>query len=262
MMEGLYSDVVSALTTVIAAVAGLVGMLRGAMGPCSSDVSQWEATLALCAETVMAWSIRKEDRASMGYASPTLVPQGAYAALPGAGEQEWVCVSVGSDREWQALTRLMNSSSQVAAGWSDWDLAERIRHADEIDSALAQWLGSMPGDAAVASLRSAGLAAAMVCSIEDIFVDPQLGHRSTFVDVEHPLAGIEPMPGIPWKLMRTPGVIRRPAPLLGEHTRHVLRTHLDIDDATFARLVASGAIEVGPPELITAARPTAKGRDS
>jgi formyl-CoA transferase len=42
------------------------------------------------------------------------------------------------------------------------------------------------------------------------------------VEIEHPVEGAVRGLGIPVKLSDTPGRIRRPAPLLGEHTAEVL----------------------------------------
>jgi crotonobetainyl-CoA:carnitine CoA-transferase CaiB-like acyl-CoA transferase len=43
------------------------------------------------------------------------------------------------------------------------------------------------------------------------------------VELEHPVEGTVRALGMPLKLSHTPGEIRRPAPLLGEHTEEVLR---------------------------------------
>jgi len=42
------------------------------------------------------------------------------------------------------------------------------------------------------------------------------------VEVEHPAAGATRILGIPIKLSETRGAIRRPAPLLAEHTAEIL----------------------------------------
>jgi formyl-CoA transferase len=42
------------------------------------------------------------------------------------------------------------------------------------------------------------------------------------VEMEHPVEGIVRSLGIPVKLSETPAEIRRPAPLLGEHTEETL----------------------------------------
>jgi CoA:oxalate CoA-transferase len=43
------------------------------------------------------------------------------------------------------------------------------------------------------------------------------------VEVDHPQAGKTLLPGIPIKMSETPGSIRQPAPLLGQHTIEILR---------------------------------------
>jgi crotonobetainyl-CoA:carnitine CoA-transferase CaiB-like acyl-CoA transferase len=50
------------------------------------------------------------------------------------------------------------------------------------------------------------------------------------------------MVGAPVKLSDTPGTVREPAPLLGQHTDAVLRERLGLDDAEIARLRAAGAV--------------------
>ncbi len=55
----------------------------------------------------------------------------------------------------------------------------------------------------------------------DLLDDPHFAEREFFVDVDHPVAGRYRTPGAPWRM---PGgwALRRPAPLLGEHTAEVL----------------------------------------
>jgi crotonobetainyl-CoA:carnitine CoA-transferase CaiB-like acyl-CoA transferase len=42
------------------------------------------------------------------------------------------------------------------------------------------------------------------------------------VDLQHPVAGATKAIGLPIKFSSTPGKVRRPAPLLGEHTEEIL----------------------------------------
>ncbi|PYQ74326.1 MAG: carnitine dehydratase, partial [Acidobacteria bacterium] len=58
----------------------------------------------------------------------------------------------------------------------------------------------------------------------------------------HPVAGQIRMVGPPVRMSETPGGVRRPAPLVGEHTESVLREMLGMKDDEIARLRQSGAI--------------------
>ncbi len=59
--------------------------------------------------------------------------------------------------------------------------------------------------------------------VRDVMEDPHTRLREMVVEMDHPRAGKIPGLGIPAKLKGTPGRIRRPPPLLGQHTDEVLR---------------------------------------
>lgn len=56
----------------------------------------------------------------------------------------------------------------------------------------------------------------------DILASQQLAARDWWQDIDDPARGRLRYPGPPWTLTRTPASLRRPAPLLGEHTDEVL----------------------------------------
>jgi len=62
------------------------------------------------------------------------------------------------------------------------------------------------------------------------------------VEMAHPRAGTVRMVGAPVRLSETPGSVRTPAPLLGEHTETVLRERLGLDAARIETLRAGGVI--------------------
>ena len=53
--------------------------------------------------------------------------------------------------------------------------------------------------------------------------------------------------GMPWRLSRTPGRIRLPAPCLGEHSSRVLTEYLDLQVAELADLEQVGITGQNPP---------------
>ena len=63
--------------------------------------------------------------------------------------------------------------------------------------------------------------------------------------MNHPRAGKIRMVGAPVRLSETPGSVRTPAPLLGEHTDVVLRELLGLGADEIGALRAAGAIGSG-----------------
>jgi crotonobetainyl-CoA:carnitine CoA-transferase CaiB-like acyl-CoA transferase len=51
---------------------------------------------------------------------------------------------------------------------------------------------------------------------------PQAAAREMVLEVEHPTAGSIKLAGFPFKFSDTPAAVRRPPPLLGQHTEQVL----------------------------------------
>ena len=71
-----------------------------------------------------------------------------------------------------------------------------------------------------------GQAARVLCgplnSTEDVVNDKHFNERGFWTTVDHPMTGPMKYPGIPMKLTKSPGMVRRPAPLLGQHNEEVL----------------------------------------
>ena len=82
---------------------------------------------------------------------------------------------------------------------------------------------------------------------------PQTLARGMVVDLDHPRAGRTKALGCPLHFSKTPTAVKRPAPLLGEHTREVLR-EVGYKDAEIDRFVAEGVIEASEVKVTNLGR--------
>ena len=89
-------------------------------------------------------------------------------------------------------------------------------------------------------MRAAEVTAGPVYNVADAVADPHFQERQVLVEVEDPELGPMPMHNIVPRLSGTPGVWRRPAPLLGQHTDEILSA-LGFDAVAIAALRAEGA---------------------
>jgi CoA transferase family III len=62
------------------------------------------------------------------------------------------------------------------------------------------------------------------------------------VKSDHTAAGKVKLVGVPVKLSETPGSVREPAPLLGQHTEEVLHEYLGMNGAEISALRHEGVI--------------------
>jgi crotonobetainyl-CoA:carnitine CoA-transferase CaiB-like acyl-CoA transferase len=98
-------------------------------------------------------------------------------------------------------------------------MADREALEAELESALA----ARSTDDWVAVLSEAGVPCGPIHDYRQVFEDPHTQAREMEVRLDHPVEGRISALGIPVKLSETPGAVRRPAPLLGQHTTEVLR---------------------------------------
>ena len=100
----------------------------------------------------------------------------------------------------------------------------RTVNAQALHDILAPIYREQPVDYWVELLVKAGVPAAPVNTVGRMVEDKQVIARNMIVKQQHPKAGELALIGVPVKLSETPGSIRTPAPLLGEHTDEVLGT--------------------------------------
>jgi CoA:oxalate CoA-transferase len=91
-------------------------------------------------------------------------------------------------------------------------------------------------------LVSAAIPCGPVNDMQHLFADPQVQHRGMIAEVPHLTIGTLRLTGIPIKYSETPGEIRLPPPLLGEHTDEILTTTLDYSSDKIEELKRQGAI--------------------
>ncbi|MCC5849632.1 MAG: CoA transferase [Verrucomicrobia bacterium] len=79
--------------------------------------------------------------------------------------------------------------------------------------------------------------------LKDVGDDPQVKHLEAFTEIDHPRAGRVKITNIPFQMSETPGSIRRPAPLVGQHGREILG-ELGWDAEAIAELERAGTLTV------------------
>ena len=90
-------------------------------------------------------------------------------------------------------------------------------------------------------LDAAGVPAGAVHDMGEALSHPQTLARHMVVEVEHPSNGRYKALGCPIHFSETPAAIERPAPLLGEHTREILR-QAGYADGDIDAFVAAGTV--------------------
>jgi crotonobetainyl-CoA:carnitine CoA-transferase CaiB-like acyl-CoA transferase len=93
----------------------------------------------------------------------------------------------------------------------------------------------------VAKMKAVNIPVGYLRTVEEAFNSPEVRERHRLSQIPHPTAGTVPNIESPLNLGLTPVIDPIAAPLLGQHTRQVLREKLGYDDARIAALTKAGA---------------------
>jgi formyl-CoA transferase len=103
------------------------------------------------------------------------------------------------------------------------DDTRRVRNRSILASLIESVTVLHPRAHWIRRFEAVGLPCGPINTYSQVFEDPQILARQMVVEVDHPTLGHLRTLGAPVKMSETPAVTRRRAPLLGEHTREVLR---------------------------------------
>jgi crotonobetainyl-CoA:carnitine CoA-transferase CaiB-like acyl-CoA transferase len=128
-------------------------------------------------------------------------------------------------------------------------LAGRIAHHDRIDAELRDWAVARDLDDAVAGLVARGVPAAGAFDPRVLSRHPHLVARGLFEEVDHPVLGRHPSPGMPYRFASVDHWLHRATPTLGQDNHDVLSRLLGLSDREIAQLEADEVIGTRPKGL-------------
>ena len=161
-----------------------------------------------------------------------------YQAFPTA--DGWINVGGANQSNWERIAKALGAP-ELASDARFRTNGDRMRNLAELTRILGERFKARTSAHWIHELEAAGVPVGPVNKIGDMLADPQVAAREMVVEFEHPKAGATKALGLPIKFSETRGEIKRPAPLLGEHTREVLET-LGYGAADIDRLQREGAI--------------------
>jgi len=233
-----YTDYIAPWYVLIALMSALDYRRRTGKGQ-YIDLAMLEASVHLAAPVVMDYTVNGTIPDRMGNRNPGYAPHGVY---PCKGKERWIAIAVATDKEWQALCKVMGDPEWAGSPRFD-TLLHRTENIEELDRRMAEWTRNYTAEDLMAQLQRAGVAAGVLQTGQDLVDnDPQLKHREHFVEMEHAEMGKHLTERPPFRLSRTPSQPQRPFPSFGEHTEYVCKEILKMGDDDFAELIGAGVL--------------------
>ncbi len=211
------------------------------------DMSQWECAMGLLPEAIMDYTMNGHQPPRDGNRDAFIAPHGVFPsqdrfANSGTTIDMWVAIVAADDAEFERLADAMGRSD-LARDPRFATAAARKQNEDELETIISAWTSERSAAEAERILQAAGVAAAVCAPNKIVAEDHHLKARDYWVYLEHPEVGVQQHCGMPWRMSRTGGGVRAPAPLIGQHTDEVLIEVLGYGVDEVARLREAGALE-------------------
>lgn len=223
------ADVMAGLYAAIAVLGALVQRQSTGRGA-YIDLALLDVQVATLANVAVNYLVSGAVPVRWGNAHANIAP---YQVVSTADRP--IVVAVGNDAQFAKLCEVLGQAS-LARDPRYLTNEARVRHRGELDLELARLLGTRPAAAWLAALEPAGVPAAPINDVAQVFDDPQVRHRGLRIDVARSGGGHVPLVASPIRLSDAPAIPPRGPPRLGEHTDEILRDRLGMSAAEIAAL--------------------------
>jgi succinate--hydroxymethylglutarate CoA-transferase len=218
-----------ACNAILAALNARQGSGRGGRGP-KVEVSLYESALFMLVNVASNVLVSGQGGARFGNGHPSIVPYTTYRA-----RDVMIALAVGNDSQFAKCAAVLGHPEWAEDARFATNRA-RVENRAAIDGAIAAVLATDSAANWLMRLKAVGVPCGRINSVAEALADPQTAARRMIETVRHPTVGELKLVGAPYKLSGTPAAVRRPPPLLGEHTEEILRRDLGLDDAAIATL--------------------------
>jgi crotonobetainyl-CoA:carnitine CoA-transferase CaiB-like acyl-CoA transferase len=154
----------------------------------------------------------------------------------------WLCVAVTNEAEWQSLVGAL-SDLDLAADDRFSDAQRRAANDTELAALLEDVLKSRTCAEWFLVLDGAGVPVEIANESfgREVFGDPVMRDLGLIIEHQHPVLGRFEQFGTTIDFSATPSAPRLPPPVIGQHTRDILREH-GFDDDRIEELFAAKVI--------------------
>ena len=196
------------------------------------DIAMMDSVFSFMESNVVRHTIGNTLPTRVGSRHPLSAPFDVFQCKDGL-----VVIAIASNPHFIKLTEMMGQPSLMEDIRFNTD-SNRSDNADELKVIIEAFLSNHTVADAMAMMIDISLPCGPIQNIKEACEDTSILNREMLVDIEQPEVGTLRITGNPVKLSETPPDPKHPAPLLGQHTKEVLRDILHYSDTKIAECEA------------------------
>jgi CoA:oxalate CoA-transferase len=228
-------DIISGQQAVIGILAALAHREKTGRGQ-FYDGSMVDGLFAVLESAVARYTISGKIPGPLGGAHPSITPFEAFRT-----KDSWIILAAGNDSLWAKLCRIVDREDLINDPRFENNHL-RTENQPELSAILTTETTKKTTAEWIAICEKADIPFSKINNIKEICEDPIIRHRNMLATVDQPGIGQVRIAASPIRLSETPGTVRTPAPLLGEHSAEVLREVLGYPEERIDALKAEGVI--------------------
>jgi len=211
-------DLMTGMYSTIAVLAALEKRRETGRGD-YIDVAMLDVSAAFLANQGMNYLLSGKLPRRTGNKHPNIQPQDVFPC-----GDSYIALAVGNDGQFRKLCEVigrpeLGEDARFATN------AGRVRNLPELHGILTENFASRDALELASKLDAAGVPAGRINTIDQVLEEEQIVHRQMVRKLAHPTAGAVPSIVSPMKFRESVLEFERAAPLLGEHTKEVLREY-------------------------------------
>ncbi|MFM8368442.1 MAG: CaiB/BaiF CoA transferase family protein [Chloroflexota bacterium] len=200
------------------------------------DIALFDSELGWLANVASNFLISGKNPKRYGNAHANIVPYQSFQASDG-----WFVVAVGNDKQFESFCKVIGKP-ELSADERFSTNSARVQNREILipllkpifmQKTVSKWL-ALIGDQ---------FPCGPINNFDQVFSMPHVKEREMLVQMEHPTIGALPLVGSPLKMGGTPVSYRLPPPLMGQHTKDILRESLGYSDEKVIALARGGCIK-------------------
>jgi crotonobetainyl-CoA:carnitine CoA-transferase CaiB-like acyl-CoA transferase len=180
------------------------------------DVSLLDCQVALLTYQAGIYFATGNNPERLGNKHPSITPYETFEASDGH-----IIIACGNQGFWEKFCKLAGLEHLLADDRFT-TMKKRVENRAELTPLVAVAVKTRTRQAWYDLLDREGIPCGLIKNVAEVCTDPQVLARDMVVQLNHPTAGTISVNGVPIKLSATPGAVKDPPPLLGEHTDGIL----------------------------------------
>jgi crotonobetainyl-CoA:carnitine CoA-transferase CaiB-like acyl-CoA transferase len=180
------------------------------------DVSLLDCQVSLLTYQAGIFFATGKNPERLGNKHPSITPYETFEARDGH-----IIIACGNQGFWEKFCKLAGIENLLTDDRFT-TMKKRVENRAELTPLVAAAVRTRTRQEWYELLEREGIPCGLIKDVAEVCTDPQVLARDMVARLQHPTAGPISVNGVPIKLSATPGEVKDPPPLLGQHTDEIL----------------------------------------